>query len=89
MPQDESGKAMPRCLYCLTMSLAQLPYEELFRILGMSLRISVVLRHVGQAMHDANDLIPPPMHRRPFRQLPEDDCRGYTLLEAAKLPQEG
>ena len=29
------------------------------------------------------------MHPRPVRQLPENDCRGDTLLESAKLPEEG
>ena len=45
--------------------------------------MNAVVRHVGQAMHEANDLISPPMHPRFFRQLPENDCRGDTLLEAA------
>ena len=52
------------------------------------LSMNAALRHVGQAMHEANDLIPPSMHTRPFRQLPENDCRGDTLLEAAKLSEE-
>ena len=51
--------------------------------------MNAVVRHVGQAMHEANDLIPPLMHPRPFRQLSENDCRGDALLEAAKLPEEG
>ena len=51
--------------------------------------MNAVVRHVGQAMNEDNDLIPPPMHPRAFRQLPENDCRGDTLLEAAKLPEEG
>ena len=51
--------------------------------------MNAVVRHVGQAMHAANDLIPSPMPPRPFRQLPENDCRDDTLLEAAKLPEEG
>ena len=51
--------------------------------------MNAVLRHVGQAMHEANDLVPPPMHPWHFRQLPENDCRGDTPFETAKLPKEG
>lgn len=40
-------------------------------------------------MHEANDLIPPPMHPWPLRFFPENDGRGDTSLEAAKLPEEG
>ena len=53
------------------------------------LSMNAVLRHVGQAMHEANDLVPPPMRPWHLRQLPENDCRGDTSPEAAKLPQEG
>ena len=53
------------------------------------LSMNAVLRHVGQAMHEANDLAPPPMHPWHFRQLPENDCRGDTPFEMAKLPKEG
>ena len=53
------------------------------------LSMNAVLKHVGQAMHEANDLAAPPMHPWHLRQLPENDCRGDTPLEAAKLPQEG
>ena len=51
--------------------------------------MNAIVRHVGQAMHEANDLIPPPMHPRPYGQLPGNDCMGDTLLEAAMLPEEG
>ena len=40
-------------------------------------------------MHEANDLVPPPMHPWHFRQFPENDCRGDTPFETAKLPKEG
>ena len=49
----------------------------------------VVLRHVDQAVHAANDLVPPALHPWLFSQFPENNCRGDTLLEAAYLPQEG
>ena len=45
------------------------------------LSMNAVLRHVGQAMHEANNLVPPPMHPWHFRQLPENDCRGDTPFE--------
>ena len=55
------------------------------------LSMNAVLRHVGQlqAMHEANDLVPPSIHPWHLRQLPENDCRGDTPLEAAELPEEG
>ena len=45
--------------------------------------MDAVLRHVGQAMHEANDLVPPPMHPWHFNQFPENDCRGDTPFETA------
>ena len=48
------------------------------------LSMNAVLRHVGQAMHEANDLVPPPMHPWHFRQLPENDCRGDTPFESCR-----
>ena len=51
--------------------------------------MNTILRHVGQPMHEANDLVPPPMHPWPFRHVPEKYGRGDTSLEAAKLPEEG
>ena len=85
MPEDEN--------YCLTMPLAQLPYEGCSWASAMlspeDLSMDAVLRHVGQAMHEANDLVPPAMHSWHFRQFPENDCRGDTPFETAKLPKEG
>ena len=84
MPED--GEAMPRRLYCLTMPPAQLPYEGCSwasAMLSQDLSMNAVLRHIGQAMHEANDLVPPPMHPWHFRQFPEDDCRGDTPFETA------
>ena len=76
MPEDENGEAMPRRLYCLTMPPAQLSHEGC--CLGVSnvvpenfsMNVAAVARHVGQAMHEANDLIPPPMHPRSDSPLP-------------------
>ena len=53
------------------------------------LSMYTIPRHVGHAMHEANDLVPPPTHPWPFRQFPEIDGRGDTSLVAAKLREEG
>ena len=50
----------------------------------LSIMISIVvpdaiLRHVGQAMHEANDLVPPPMHQWPFRQFSEIKFRSISI----------
>ena len=70
MPEDENGEAMPRRLCCLTMPPAQLPHEGCSWASAMlsfeDLNMNAAMRHAGQAMHEANDLLPPVMHPWPF-----------------------
>ena len=50
--------------------------------------MNAVLRYARQAMHEASDLVPPPMHPWLVGYLfPEDDCRSDPPLEAVKLPE--
>ena len=81
MPEDENVEAMPRWLYCLTMPPAQVSHEGccVSNVVPENFSMNTVVRHVGQAMHEANDLIPPSMHPRPFRQLPKMTA-GVTLF---------
>ena len=62
MPEDDNGEAMPRRRYCLTLSPAQLPYEGPFQgmrnVVPEGLSMNTVFRHVGQAMHEATELVP-------------------------------
>ena len=45
------------------------------------LSMNPVLRQVGQAMHEANDLLTPPMHPWHFRQFPGTDWTMNTKAQ--------
>ena len=53
------------------------------------LSMNAVFELARQAMHEAKDMVPPPMYPWPLSQLPKKDSRGDTPLDAAKLPEEG
>ena len=47
--------------------------------------MSAALRHAEQAVHEANDLVPPPMQLWLFTYYTDNDCRGVTLNIAAGM----
>ena len=49
-----------------------------------NINVNAVLRHVGRAMHEANQLVAPLMHSWPLNHLPGINWRGCTPVEAAK-----
>ena len=51
--------------------------------------MNAALRHVRQTVHEAKNLAPPRVYPRLFSQLPENDGRGHTLLQATELLQKG
>ena len=63
MREDENDEAILRRLYRSIKPLAKLPYEGFFWASAMLTNVSMnaVFRHAGQAIHEANDLVPPPM----------------------------
>ena len=92
-----------RCQGCKTTVLlanATSPFTTVLVFLDTSkvilgnLNMNAVLRHIGQAMYEADDLSPWGLDPQlmcpwPSSSFPENKWRGDTPLEAAKLPEAG